>query len=284
MDKARNRNFIGIIGVIIFTLALLIAFFNPPSKGHYNPAQYNKIEGECHSSSSFIPPAPSNKHEAQKSNGEPNTKELCAEHSALAAQWKAIDVTNLTFWAGLLGIWLVGWTLIATRQGASDSKEASRRELRAYITIDEIVGMLPKRPAHYTTRISRVCTTVSFINTGQTPARVLSVEHRWIELTTNEAQAKFPNSENIKSRIVGDYEPTEINRTSIASNGKFRGLIIAPNKVGHKIAQNGWVNTYLDIRLRYADIYNNVWEGNYLLESIKLNVPEEVHATEHQIE
>jgi len=196
----------------------------------------------------------------------------------LAAQWSMADITWYAYFAGLAGIFLVIVSIWATQE----ANDIQKKQLRAYLGIEEIKGILPRPSLTYKGQ-PKSCTTVHFVNTGQTRAIIISLEHRWIELVSDEAKEKFAGSDNIKDRIVEGYAPTQINKTMIAQGMKFRCLIPHLSKLGNSIAKNGHVNTYLDIRCRYKDIYGKVWEGNYLLESVRLNCPEEVHATEHQI-
>ena len=130
-----------IIGGIIaagFAIAMIVTYVYPPSKKHHNPSYDLHSQDSCEGLGVPIFPTPSDDKTHPKSKEQSDNEQWCAERSDLAAQWKTADIATTGFWAGILGIWLIGWTLIATRQATKITKDASMREQRAYLAVTEI--------------------------------------------------------------------------------------------------------------------------------------------------
>lgn len=122
---------------------------NPPSKQAYNPYDVPKCEAE--SCEGLAPPPNVNPKTGQtKKTTNKEIEEWRANRSDLAAQWETADATRVAFRSAVLGIWLLFWTLLETRNASSyagkallatrQATELVRQEQRPWIFIDRKVS------------------------------------------------------------------------------------------------------------------------------------------------
>jgi len=161
MKSVKKWEIAGGIITFLFSAGIFYTLVSPPSKEHYNPSHNLHIQDTCVALSVPVIPTPPNDKTEPKTKEQYDKEKWCAERSSLASQWKATDITYTAFWAGLLGIWLVGWTLIATRQATKVARDSVRREQRAYMTIPDYVL--------HTEHPNRALQP-NIINSGKTPA------------------------------------------------------------------------------------------------------------------
>lgn len=121
------------------------ALLDPPSKYHYNPSKtYSSQQG---ADADFMPPP--NIDPITKTTKQTTDKEIedwRASRSALAAQWKASDMSEVTFRVGLLGIILLVWTIIETFKAGEKMSEqndialkASKAEFQPYVGFEKAI-------------------------------------------------------------------------------------------------------------------------------------------------
>lgn len=128
-----------------------------------------------------------------------------ADIRAAAAADHAVNVGIWQTATGIVGLVLIGWTLSATRAAVREANEAteaarsavavtedgSRRQLRAYVVAAP--GMLTGLDSRDPLKMS-----VSYKNTGQTPAYNVSVELRAVYAPNDEAIAiSIPDDEDV---------------------------------------------------------------------------------------
>ena len=142
------------------------------------------------------------------------------ECSDLHAQWAMADVTFWAFWAGIAGIILVFWTLLATRQASQVSEQAARDELKASISVKCMLAArsFDGEQAHV----------ILFIieNVGQTPAHNITV--RGVPFETNDIKITKSANKDVSKLICG-YLPQK---------GLAEGYVKTP-KMSFKFESNG---------------------------------------------
>jgi len=174
------------------------------------------------------------------------------------------------------GIAFVSW--LASRDAIRVTKDIGSAQLRAYLTIRAIEGTLGG--ASYS---SKKVVTVSVFNTGQTPARILSVKHRWVRLT-NSGIDDLPQPQTFyKDHISHDWAKTEISQSGIARDETLVCIVKIPKNIQMSFGTSGFMDTFLDFVVVYSDIYGTIYVREHLLRSIRLKTPEECHAIERQV-
>lgn len=103
-------------------------------------------------------------------NNEANQKEYPqslfdnnATCSDLKAQWAMADITHYAFWAAIVGVALVFFTLLYTARGVLIAKDTAKKQLKAWVSTTGI-------ELKFSDEKDRVYGIVNFRNTGQTPA------------------------------------------------------------------------------------------------------------------
>ena len=221
-----NKGFVfGVIGVVIFTIPILFSLIYPPSKKHYNPSGNLHTHEACIGLGVPVFPTPSDDKKHPESKKQSDTEQWCADRSDLAAQWKTSDLTNTAFWAGCLGIWLIGWTLIATRQATEITKEANMRSQRAYLAVTKIQTMAERK--NFPVTIA-----VVIKNVGMTPAHNIKIG-RIFEIEDSDGvllgvpRAKSGNWGSLGPQITKTAE-MDITNTDILS-----GIVAGPVSYTH---------------------------------------------------
>ena len=108
------------VGTYAFALAAALAvllfgwmLYNPPSKHENNP--YNAYAHQYDSNSKLVPPpCVDPKSKTTRKCTQRENEKYYADRSALAAQWEASNKAHWGFYAGLLGLVLLSWTLYET--------------------------------------------------------------------------------------------------------------------------------------------------------------------------
>ena len=205
MGRFSKWEIIGGIVAILLAVTMIISLIYPPSKNHYNPSHNLHSQHSCKGLGVPVFPTPSNDETQSESKAQADNEQWCAQRSDLAAQWKTADITSTAFWAGALGIWLVGWTLIATRQATKITKDASMREQRAYLAVTEI-----------RTRQARenfpVTIAIAIKNVGMTPAHNVKIG-RIFEITGSDGFPPSPKSGSWGSLAPNCCKTAEIDIT-----------------------------------------------------------------------
>ena len=182
----------GLIAGLIF-IWVLIVWSNPPSKQAYNP--YDAPKCEVESCEGLAPPPNVNPKTGQtKKTTNKEIEEWRANRSDLAAQWETADATRVAFRSAILGIWLLFWTIWATKKTTyfaektlSSTKDTSYKELRAYLGV--VLTAAPIKDGDETLAVN-----VTIKNFGQTPAYNIKISHLityvnvpWGDLLKNQA-------------------------------------------------------------------------------------------------
>ena len=276
MGRFSEWEIIGGIVAVLLAVAMIISLINPPSKKHYNPSHNLHSQHTCKGLGVVVSPAPSNHKAHTQSKTQSENEQWCAERSDLAAQWKTADITSTAFWAGALGIWLVGWTLIATRQASIIAKDTAQKELRAYISLSKIEDLL--RVPYNKDAIIRV----NIRNDGQTPARNMQVFRRWVRLITEKGKSRgdLPHAE---SKIIDDFRRVDDCDLNFLGSGKVSGCSIdSPNFVG-SWARQGLIDMVLVVRVEYTDIYDVKQVSEHYFSSERLGPLQERETHQYQL-
>jgi len=257
MGKRSSSDYIGGIVAIILAIFLLYAFLNPPSKNHYNPSKYLEAQHKCEWTGLPVFEAPSGDKTKSKSQKQPEKEKWCADRSDLAAQWKTADLTNVAFLAGILGIWLVGWTLFATRQASEISKDTAQRQLRAYIDKVEVDVTKPATSTIWNLD-------VKFQNVGQTPASDIFVTSTWFRLSREKYNLKKGYKDKwALNTIIEAEKRVVIDKIAVPNGGPFDSeipipLVFVETGMNSRIGLRKNITTHCIclIKIYFTDIYD----------------------------
>lgn len=140
------------IGTVCFAIVAVLAIIlfvwmlkNPPSQHENNP--YNAYSHQSNARAKFVPPpCVSSEDKTTRQCTERENEKYYADRSDLTAQWEAANKAHWGFYAGLLGLVLLTWTLYETlaasgelRRQTEISRTANRAEFQPYIKFSETV-------------------------------------------------------------------------------------------------------------------------------------------------
>lgn len=164
--------------------------------------------------------------------------------SDLTAQWRMSVVTERAFYIGLVGIFLIFVTWLATREAVIAARDTAKQELRAYVRVKGLWMTLPEDGRNEFNIV------IDLINGGQTPANRAEINWnlRIAEVSANDkrSSAYERSRSGFYGAIGGGGEKTTVGtlKTSTAAQvEELVGRIIDGKDV---IEIEGWVE-YFDI-------------------------------------
>ena len=176
------------IGTLLFAILSIITFsvfvwalVNSPSKDKYNP--YSALSHDGYTNTHpVLPPCVDTESKTTRQRTEREISQTRAEWSDLAAQWESADKAHWGFYAVLLGISLLFWTLFETLAAGRElgkqnelSLLSTKAEFQPQIKINApIIGPIVTSTSpeyDYTEFSFNVETTIE--NIGRTPAKAV---------------------------------------------------------------------------------------------------------------
>lgn len=160
--------------------------------------------------------------------------------SDLSAQWRMSVVTERAFYIGLVGIFLIFVTWLATREAVIEARDTARKELRAYISVQTLMAKIVGKDIQIFLVIE---------NAGQTPSSNTRVSWSYSLVGATDAAVRQEGEFN------GSYG-------SIASGSErhstfpliFEDIDAAQEFVGAII--DGELRVEVTGFVEYSDIYN----------------------------
>jgi len=267
-----------------FSLILIYwAYSEAPTHRHYNPSSAHSADNTYEQSSSIskLPPNVDAKTKTTKKHSKKDEESFVAERSDLAAQWAMAHYTFVGLIIGMIGIGFIIWTIIETRgaahfaeQALNETKENSKRELRAYVTLSNISGgQIPT-----TTSVNNIVD-FNFQNDGATPASNIKIQHRWVRLNSeNDGVDSFRNS-----KLITEFENSDFNKSTLGSDKIVTVSIRQTHEIKLIRLIAGHYIGVVEMKIFFTNIYGERWCNHYFFSVERRNLLEEKEAYQYQI-